>query len=347
VYISDLLKNRDNNFNLLRIFFALFVIYVHSFDLLKQVDPISGFLNKKLSIIGVEGFFIISGFLIFYSFRRNFENKTILKYFVSRFLRIFPGLIFMVFFTGIFLGVFYTTLSLTEFFTHKHTIKYFIYNSTLMKNIVYVLQGVFENNPLRAVNGSLWTLPYELLFYCLIPFIFFIVKTSKTRLALVLILLISCNYFYFDLFVFVSKIFPFLPKYFYSLFLSFLVGVFYCLYKDNIKLKFSFFILSLIVFILSIKVTFPLSEVISIFSFAYIVFYLSAVRLLNIRDYNKLGDYSYGLYIWAFPIQQLIIHHKLNINPYMLCFLSSFLTLLFAIASWKYIEKPALKFVRK
>jgi len=140
----------------------------------------------------------------------------------------------MTLFTGVFLGLFYSVVNFSDFFTQKLTIKYFIYNRTLIKNIVYNLPGVFENNPLNAVNGSLWTLPYELVFYCLLPFIYFVLRSKKVLCLLILAILININYFFTDFFIFVSRFFPFLPSYLYTLFLSFLAGVFFFLYKEKI-----------------------------------------------------------------------------------------------------------------
>ena len=77
-------------------------------------------------------------------------------------------------------------------------------------------------------------------------------------------------------------------------------------------------------------------------SLAYIVFYLAYIPKGGIRNFNKLGDYSYGIYIYAFPVQQIIAVSVPGISTWGMIGLSFSITAFLAYLSWHVIEKRAL-----
>ena len=174
-----------NNFDFLRLIFALFVVIAHSY-------PLSGNLisnqwiyqvtngHIELSNIGLNGFFIISGYLIFQSLERS---KTIVSYLWKRVLRLFPAL-----FVVLLLTVFLAPLvyeSTTPYMQNKEVFSYLPRN-LLLYDLQYHIKGVFDQNPYpSAINGSLWTICYEFSMYLLLGLLFFI-KNDKVRFALVL-----------------------------------------------------------------------------------------------------------------------------------------------------------------
>ena len=93
---------RKNNFDFLRLIFASFVIITHSYPLsgIKECDFICQltFGQVSFSYVGVKGFFVISGYLIFQSLQRS---ENIFDYFWKRLLRLFPALIVVLFLTVI------------------------------------------------------------------------------------------------------------------------------------------------------------------------------------------------------------------------------------------------------
>jgi peptidoglycan/LPS O-acetylase OafA/YrhL len=76
----------------------------------------------------------------------------------------------------------------------------------------------------------------------------------------------------------------------------------------------------------------------------YIVFYVVYLPKGKILNFNKLGDCSYGLYIYAFPIQQLIIHYYTGASILEVTVYSSIFTLILALISWHFVEKKALSY---
>ena len=139
--LADILTNRDNNIKLLRLLFAIFVVYTHSYDLLGLHG--SGIFNKTLKVsasqLGVDGFFVLSGFLIYVSFSKNQERNSLKRYVVSRFLRLFPALIVFVILMCFVVGPYISDLAYFDFITHSSIRTFLIYNSTLIGGIVYNL----------------------------------------------------------------------------------------------------------------------------------------------------------------------------------------------------------------
>ena len=84
--------------------------------------------------------------------------------------------------------------------------------------------------------------------------------------------------------------------------------------------------------------------VVYILTLPYIVLYLAYLPKGKIRCFNNVGDYSYGIYIYAFPIQQMSAKLIPGISVFQMVLISGAFTLLFAFASWHLIEKKALKF---
>lgn len=75
---------------------------------------------------------------------------------------------------------------------------------------------------------------------------------------------------------------------------------------------------------------------------------VSALYIGGLADLDKniVGDrdYSYGLYIYAFPVQQIVAIYTYHSSDYfILYYISSlFIAIMFAVLSWHYVEKPAL-----
>jgi peptidoglycan/LPS O-acetylase OafA/YrhL len=167
-----------NNFDLLRILFAWFVIVSHSYVLNGSgaSDPLGQLTGNYLilSFIGVKGFFVISGYLILQSLTRS---KSILDYLAKRILRIFPGLIVVLIVT---IGVLYFIYPTTNvpYLLNPVIYNYFWSNLKLFDPTFYI-PGVFDQLPSRAINGSLWTIEFEFLFYIFLLLLFPIQKNIK------------------------------------------------------------------------------------------------------------------------------------------------------------------------
>jgi len=167
--LIDYDRSRSNNFNLIRFISALLVLYSHHFILTNthtNAEPFSN-VGMTLGSIAVDIFFITSGLLITASY---YSRASLLSFAHARVLRIYPALIVCVLFCILIVGTAYTTLSLSEYFSDPKTFKFLKRNSLLLNDITYALPGVFsENHVKNAINGSLWTLPYEVKMYAILP----------------------------------------------------------------------------------------------------------------------------------------------------------------------------------
>ena len=160
--------NRNNNFTLIRITFAWFVLYGHGFLIQETpgiVDP-TRFLFQGSTWIGdiaVDGFFAISGYLV----TASLVNRGLINYIISRILRILPALMVMVCFTVFIIGPLFTETQLSTYFSSRKTFAY-LTNALAYFDMKFTLPGLFESNHRVQVNGSIWTLTLEVKCYVLL-----------------------------------------------------------------------------------------------------------------------------------------------------------------------------------
>jgi len=340
--ISNNNINRNNNFDFLRLLLASFVIITHSFGLLGLIKK-EWLLNLtggqiEFSYIGVKGFFIISGYLIFESLKRS---KSIIDYYWKRILRLFPALIVLLIIT-ILLAPFVYESSI-PYLKNKTVWTYIPKNISLFK-LQYSINGVFSNNPYKTINGSLWTIPYEFSMYIVLSFLLFI-KNKKTLINLILITLFL-SFYLLEMF-FMNKTgkngFVISYQQFIDLGIYFIGGSLFSSFElSNLKNKncilFFLFFLLFLSFIFSFFFYIKFLILIPIILF----FGLKSTPFLN-KIGERIGDLSYGIYIYSFPVQQALIYY-FNPNYKQLMIFSFLITLFFAYMSWHLIEKKALKF---
>ncbi|WP_028387541.1 acyltransferase family protein [Legionella fairfieldensis] len=329
--VAHVHHERINNFTFLRLMSAVFVIFCHSWDLLRIPNPLGSFIaySSLQCSLGVLAFFTISGFLVTESYIRH---NNFYYYIKARALRIFPGLLVSVLITALVIGPIATSLTLRDYFNSGLTFRYIFQNITLF-HLQMNLPGVFENNIFPdAVNGSLWTLPIEFKLYCIVGLVGIIGSFSRKYLRIpLLIVFISAyalsKYSHSSNLITVQAVF------------SFMLGALVYLLKEKIILSYRILFLSCILFFLSPP---QYQAIFSLLGFSYFIFLIAFSRKLSFSFLDKYGDYSYGLYIYAFPVQQLLIHFFPHINPISLFGSSFSITLFLAVFSWFIVEKPAL-----
>lgn len=338
--LIDVSSGRDNNFNLIRFLSATAVLFSHSFSLstgAPDSEPLVSLIGMTPASIAVDVFFLASGFLVTASL---FRSQSLVDYALARVLRIFPGLLVMLTLTvfGICLAI--STLSWQDYLRSADVYRYFAKCATL--NITYHLPGVFADNPFKtAVNGSLWTLPYEVEMYALLAAVWVTLgligryRSKAFALASVVAAVSSGVYL--------------LHGYLQTgaadklLWLSFMFssGATYFVLRQYISVS-SWVMAPLLVLLLAASFSSKTAFfAIYLLAVPYITFYLAYVPSGFIRRFNDISDFSYGIYIYAFPIQQTVVAVAPGISALSLFMWSGLVTLAFAMLSWFSVEKPA------
>ncbi|WP_190277287.1 acyltransferase family protein [Taibaiella lutea] len=333
--------SHKNNFDFLRFLFASLVIFSHSYALLLgniALDPFVKRSDRALSEIAVCGFFVLSGFLIRQSQERS---SSVFSFFRKRALRIVPGLWVAIVVTVFVIGCLTTEIPLAAYLSNSQTWKYLFSNSFLMP-VAKELPGVFNHNPETGVNGSLWTLRYEILFYALLSFLFFIPKKNSKAFTIAALIICIAGYMAIKMdLVPVKGNFLF---YFFNLGIYFAGGACLSLFTDFIKQRKSLLLcISSIIFFAFTFIFKKEYELINMFSFTLLVisFGLHYFKFLNFSQYT--GDISYGTYIYAYPIQQALIIWLHPANIWTLMIPSFLVAWLAGWLSWHFIEKRFLK----
>lgn len=203
----------------------------------------------------------------------------------------------------------------------------------------YSLPGVFDNNPYKnTINGSLWSLAYEVTCYLtvLIAGIAGFIERRAVFLALS-----SGGIFCSIIIIEVSQHAELILLA--QVFIPFCIGSLLYVFKDFIKMNL-FTALSLVLLAIVFSETFLSFFTLMLFV-SYSVIYLGFSRSKILFSYNRLGDYSYGFYIYAFPIQQIFASYGIS-DPFSNIALAAPVTLFFSILSWHFVEYPFLKFKR-
>lgn len=336
-----------NSFDFLRLLFASFVIITHSNVLtgVGDTDVLFTITHNQItfSYIGVRGFFVISGYLIYQSLIRS---SSLGNYFWKRFLRLFPGLFVLLMLTVLLCSFLYEG-NIVSYFTNKQTWAYIPNNLSLLF-LQFSIPGIFEHNIFPyVINGSLWTIPFEFLMYTLLSSLFFFKDRMRKMMVFSgFVFFYLCTMFFYDN----------IGKYgFHSLsgdrFLNlgtfFMAGSVLAVIRiENFKYIPILFFATVFLLLVSIGV--------GLFSQLQFLLWPILVILMGVNSKGelitgfakKIGDLSYGIYLYAFPVQQTLMHF-FPLSPIQLTIFSFVITVLFAYLSWHFVEKKALALKKK
>lgn len=316
-----------NNFDILRIVLAI-VVYLYHIGVLVDV----GFLKLFPGEYAVQCFFVISGFLITRSYLRNRNKFT---YFKSRFLRIYP-LYALVITLSFFIGIFITDMSYFDYYSSG--VYYLLYNLIFLNFLQPDLPGVFQNFTINAVNGSLWTIKIEVMFYILVPIIYSVSNNIKqVKLVTATTFLISIfSILALDKLISHYSLPESLKNQLPSQLCFFMVGA----YFNFIKLS-RIRVVSLILVLAFLYIVAPELIFIPPIIIGFLV-YIFAFHFPIIEVSDKIGDLSYGIYIWHFPVIQSFKFFGLYEDKLEGIVLSSITVFLLSYISWHRVEKRIL-----
>lgn len=340
---------RENNFDIVRLFAALQVVVFHAIKHY-EISFSSTWTNTLIDALklfpGVPVFFMISGFLVYQSGERNTGKPK--KYFMNRFLRLFPGLWAMVIIMAI---VILIEAAITGYSIQlKNFVTWFFCEFSFLQ---FYTPDNLRFWGVGAPNGSLWTISTEIQFYLLVPLLVYIAGRSKKLIAAL-----------FVIFIFVhlqmnrydgengSIIFKLLSFSIINYLYYFLMGTLLYLYRNQlINLWSGKWLWWLILYLaynymLNRYVSCHILQVAGavvghiLLSFAVLSFVFSMRHLSE--SVLKENDISYGIYIYHMIVVNVFVQHGL-IHRLDIFFLTIVIVILLAYLSWRFVEKPALK----
>lgn len=340
--------HRDNNFNFIRAVAALAVLVSHAYPIAwgsRTVQPLEVELGLHggLGTLAVIVFFIVSGYFITQSALRS---ASPFDFWTARVLRIYPGLFLSLSLTAL-LGVGVSTLGIAAYFSSHGTYSYVPSGMSLLW-VQYELPGAFTSNPFpELVNGSLWTLFYEVLCYVMVSVlaVFGILQNRTARVgffAVYLVLYVVAKL------MLLTGVFPawvsrgainFLGHLL-DLSPAFVIGMLFYVYRERLPLNLA--ICAVLVLCTVVSANMPFHRELLLFSVAFCTFNIGFRSLQVLYPFNNLGDYSYGIYIYAFPIEQVVAYLFKGIPPLGIIAIATPLTIAVSAASWHTIEAPAL-----
>jgi peptidoglycan/LPS O-acetylase OafA/YrhL len=311
---------RQNNFDIIRLALAIVVVFFH----IGHVSdvPTLAFLPRYFSgHLAVEGFFAISGFLIFASYERC---ATLTDYFVKRAARILPGYWLS---TALCLAI---ALCYGSF----HVGRFLFANLTFANFLAPGIPGVFPSNPTTVMNGALWTIKIEVMFYLAVPLIVWICRRLNRDAVLWTLFVLSIAYrIAFARHETLALQFPGQLSFF---MIGALIHYHLPFFEKNGKwLMFA----AALLYILHIATGwyFPRPAAVAALTLG------AALLLPTFRGPTRWGDFSYGTYVLHWPTIQVVVALGLYQTHPWLAMLVTFIALaILAIMSWFFVEKPSL-----
>ncbi len=310
-------EGRSANLDALRLFLAAAVVVSHAWPLALgpgTAEPLAALTGHALGGWAVGLFFFLSGLLV----TASAERRGARAFWTARARRIVPGLGAALLVT---LGLAYASGAVAGL---AEAAAWFFRALTLV-SIEHRLTGAFAANSYPLVlNGPLWSLFHEVAAYA-VCFVFVALGGTRRPLAVLALLVISALSALF------AEALPGRIGTFAPLFAAFALGMAAHVFRDRLYLS---PVLALVALPLALVAPWPIA--IAVLGYAALTLTLRAPAL------RLPGDISYGVYIYGWPVAQMIVHLAPGIGPVALAATSLVATLPFAIASWHLVERPAL-----
>ncbi len=317
----------SNNFDFLRFAAAVAIIVTHAYAL--RLGYVGIGLYDPFVLMGQAGLAVLlatSGYLIAMSWE---STASPLRFAWKRFLRVVPALVVAILMTLFVIGPLMTSLSYTEYFgaifspAGITTVPFFEDGSVI---------GLFQENPWTYVNGSLWTIPAEVALYGVVALLG-ITGLLRRRSAIVAFMGMTVLLWmvWFDD--------PRMAKIRFALY--FLIGAYLYIHRERIAYR--PVVAGTLLLLLGLSALTPYLTVAGVIAIPYLTIYAAHLPVPYLNTFGRRGDFSYGIYIYHYPIQQVLIQVTGNaLFLPTLCVLSFLMTFALAYFSWTIIERRAM-----
>ena len=333
-----------NNFNFLRLLLAVLVLLSHSPELIdgnrNREILTSIFHTISFGELAVDSFFLISGYLILQSWERSPKLQAFLK---KRMLRIYPAFIvagiICAFVVGPLAGA---TDYFADYFAQFKLFEFFKLFVLLQPPNV---PPVFSGQPYPLLNGSMWTVSYEFRCYLMVALIGICgllswrIWLAFSSLALVMALSPdSVSYIEkFSWFVVGEQ-----PAAFIRFVCFFLAGGCFYLFRNRIEYSSRWVLIMTPILLLSLF-NITTAQLFLPTIGAYILFWSAFTPAPMLQRFGTYPDISYGVYLYGWPVQNLLVRYLPSISPWLLFIMSCAICFVCGLLSWHLIEKPCLK----
>jgi peptidoglycan/LPS O-acetylase OafA/YrhL len=332
--------SRGNNFNALRLLLATLVLLSHSYELVdgdRSREPLTRlFGTLSFGEVAVDSFFLLSGYLITHSWM---NSDGIVDYVRKRVLRIYPGFVVATVISALLIGPIWSEAG--SYFLEFNFPK-FVAESALL--FAPKTPPVFSGHPYPVVNGSMWSITYEFRCYLLVALIGTLGLIKKRRIFLAISMGSLSLYLGSELPFFRMTDHPanhdFLRLAFY-----FLTGACFYVFRDRIRYNGRLALLATLLLCATLFSAIASGPAYAILG-GYILFYVAFANIDAFKFLRYSSDISYGVYLYGWPIQKIIIWQLPSLHPLAVFVLSVLFSYGAGYASWTLVEKPFLRLKR-
>lgn len=330
----------QNNFNFLRLFFASLVLLSHAPEIAdgnRSRELLTQFFGSiSFGELAVDGFFLLSGYLIVKSWMNDPHAVSFMQ---KRIARIYPGFIVASIIGAMIVGPLGAVSS--EYFS-QFKIWSFVKGTIFLQSTI--TPPVFLGLSTSAVNSSMWTIFYEFLCYLAVMGLGVLGVVGRRKLWLVLSIAILSTFCLhkFGYLELSASVLLEGAKNMLRLSSVFFVGGCFYLYREKAKFKPTFAVLAAVSLFAGLFWA-DAAEIFLIIFGGYLLFYIAHARIPMLRKFNDFPDISYGLYLYGWPAQMLLFWYWPNLSPWAVFPISLVASALLGYISWHTVEKPCLR----
>lgn len=333
--LGQVLQRDNNNLDVVRLFAACMVIYGHANAIVPSALAGGDWVAEWLSFdysgsLAVKIFFFLSGLVVTNSL---LSKRCLVQFALARVWRIWPALLAVLLVSVFVIGPIVTSVALGEYWRSPETKLYLLGN--VQMQIQFALPGVFEGQSTGAVNGSLWSLPYEVGAYCLLAAAFALGLQRRPGLALLVTALICVE--------------PLLPERLLfswrasnadvdSLAPCFAVGALMALFKQHIRISWMP-VFGLGILYIGFRQA-PYAHYLLYGALFFGILYICSRPWM--KKWRFSADISYGVYLWGWPVQQLLVYLFPDMGLQLHRIIAIALACLLGALSWFWLEKPSI-----